>query len=367
MRTKITSLICALLAVLLAAGAAPAQEKAAEWATITVEADLGMAQFLDGMSKAVGIPVLYDPNGQRIRSQTMGTAFSRMVPKDRLLDAYRSILVFYELIVVPVGPQGYQVHLVLDSRSTNNFVRNKAESVPYEDLEKYADRDGLYISCSIPVRHVDNLTTLRTGLSSMISPAGIGRVHEVPGANAIVVMDFAPTVAQIARVVSQFDVEDPESKWTTAVLELRHAFAPDVVEVLRDLVAPKREQPATPRRQGYVAGPPAEPARIVAYERRNAVVVHGAARDCDLVRNLVASLDQPTVADRVVEVLRLQHASAQEVARLLSMMLKDAVDSSVEPRVLPDRSTNSVVVSADQATVAAVRVVVGVLDTKKGE
>jgi hypothetical protein len=105
----------------------------------------------------------------------------------------------------------------------------------------------------------------------------------------------------------------------------------------------------------------------VAYERRNAVVVHAAARDCDLVRSLVASLDKPPAAGRVVEVIRLQNAAAHEVARALTSILAGVVDSHVEPRIVPDRSSNSVVVSADQDTIAALKVVVSVLDAKKEE
>ncbi len=82
---------------------------------------------------------------------------------------------------MPIGPRGYEIYLVIDSRSTNNFVKNKAVYVDYGELDKFADHDGLYISCAIPIRHIDNLTTLRTALSTMVSPAGIGRVHEVPG------------------------------------------------------------------------------------------------------------------------------------------------------------------------------------------
>ena len=49
---------------------------------------------------------------------------------------------FHELTLVPVGPEGHELWLVLDSRSTNNLVRNRATFVAYEELEEYARRRG---------------------------------------------------------------------------------------------------------------------------------------------------------------------------------------------------------------------------------
>ena len=118
------------------------------------------------MSDATGIPLLYDPNNQRIRSAKFGSAFKMEVPKDKLFDTFRAILAFFELNLVPIGPKGHQIYLAIDSRTTNNFVKNKAQYVDYRDLEQYEDHDGLYISCAVPIRYIDNLTPLRIDIKT---------------------------------------------------------------------------------------------------------------------------------------------------------------------------------------------------------
>ena len=126
-----------------------------------------LTEILDHIRKSTSRPVLYDTSDNRIRNKELNVEFVHRVPQDKLYPVFRAILAFFELTLVPIGPRGYEIYLVIDSRSTNNFIKNKAEYVAYEDLEKYADHDGHYISCAIPIRNIENLTTLRTALSTM--------------------------------------------------------------------------------------------------------------------------------------------------------------------------------------------------------
>jgi type II secretory pathway component GspD/PulD (secretin) len=247
MRTHVRLTAAVLAVAIFGCLRAVAQEPAPELTTIEFTKDQQLSAFLDGAAAIVGRPILYDPNNQRIRGQSMSTGMSRAVPKGRELDLIRSILAFYEIVLIPSGPKGYEVLLAVDSRSTNNLVKNKAEFVPYERLAEFEDRDGVYITTSIPVRHIDNLTTLRTALSTMVSPAGIGRVHEVPGARTLVVMDFAPSVVAMARVVRELD-RDPEPV-RTETIRLTHAKAAALVVTLRGGHAPAADRGVRAREQ----------------------------------------------------------------------------------------------------------------------
>ncbi len=265
---------------------AVAKEAKEEQVSITLAKDQQVAQFLDWAARTVGRPILYDPNGQRFqKSQTLGIDMQWSVPKGKELDLIRSILAFYEITLVSVGPAGSEILLALDTRSTNNIVRNKAEFVPYQSLGQYADRDGLYIATTIPVRHVENLTMLRGTLSMMVSPAGIGRVGEVPGSKRLIVMDYAPSVVAMARMVKELDV-DPETVVTETIL-LAHAQAVPLAFTLKELFtaeAPRQSQ----------AAPAASPApRVAAYAARNAIVVLATEADLARIREVVKQLDVP--------------------------------------------------------------------------
>jgi type II secretory pathway component GspD/PulD (secretin) len=209
------------------------------------------------------------------------------VPKGKELDLIRSILAFYEITLVSVGPQGYEIFLAIDSRSTNNLVKNKAQFVPFESLAAFGDKDGLLIMTSIPVRHIENLTMLRTALSTMVTPAGIGRVHEVPGAQRLIVIDYAPTVLAAVRVVKEMDV-DPEPAVTQTIL-LQHAAAAPLAVTLKELFSVAEPSPAQRGQAGMWAPPPGP--RIAAYEALNAVVVVAREGDLARIREVVKQLD----------------------------------------------------------------------------
>ncbi len=285
MRFTIAVLTVALLGCLRPAAA---QE---EQVTITLTKDLAVSDFIDGAALTIGRPILYDPNSQRLqKGQTMGTAMIWSVPKGKELDLIRSILAFHEIMLVSVGPPGHEIFLAIDSRSTNNLVKSKAEFVPFESLGQYAGKDGFYIMTSIPVKHIGNLTMLRTALSTMVTPAGIGRVHEVPGANRLIVMDFAPTVVAMARIIKEMDV-DPEPVVTTTI-RLQHAQCVALAITLKELfVSP--ETGAALQRGQMAAGTPVPGPRIAAYDATNSVVVVATESDLARIREVVRQLDVP--------------------------------------------------------------------------
>ncbi|MHC4491740.1 MAG: secretin N-terminal domain-containing protein [Planctomycetota bacterium] len=385
--------ICGLVLLAFAAPAALAQGD--EFVEIKLDKDLKITDFLDVISKSTGKPLLYDPNGQRIRGQALGAGFTHEIPKNRVFDTFRAILAFYELVLVPIGPRGYEIYLVIDSRSTNNFVKNKAVYVDYKELDRYEDQDGLYISCAIPLTHIENLTTLRTALSTMVSPAGIGRVHEVPGSNSIIIMDFAPTVAAMATLVHQMDVQPPGKALVLEFIELAYAYADDVAEIISELVTAQRQAQVTQRRgQTTVRQQTPEP-RILAYEPKNALVIAATEDDFQLIKSLVERFDEPGPELSTVEVVRLNHVEAEDVADTLTQVLegmgtalagpqtgprrlpgqrptqpgvrRTSRTDELEPQVVPDPVSNSIILAADRKTIVALKDIISQLDIPKDQ
>jgi len=362
---------------------------------IKIDKDLSIEDFLEQISKSTGKPLLYDPNGQRIRGQKLGASFTHKIPEDRAFDTFRAILAFFELSLVPIGPRGYEIYLVIDSRTTNNFIKNKASYVAFEELEKFSDHDGLYISCAIPIRHIDNLTTLRTALATMISPAGIGRVHEVPGSNSIIIMDFAPTVWAMARLIKQMDVQPPGKVMMTAFIELEHAYADEVADIIGELVTAQR-QATTTRVRGRtttVSTQSPEP-RILAYEPKNALVIAAIEDDMKMIRALITQFDTSSTSGSKVEVIRLNHVEAEDLADTLNQVLEavplastsgapgrpsgnrprnpnirrtGGSNQDLEPQVVPDPATNSLIIAAERRVLTALKDIIKQLDMPKDQ
>jgi len=280
----------ALIPLLLVGSFAVAQENNPELVTVEVVKDLPLVDLLDSISKQTGRHLVYDPSNQRIRNRTVGSSISRTVPKARLFDTYASILSFYELTLVPVGPKGYEIYLVNDSRSTNLMVKNRPEFVDHQRVGEYADRHGKMIATVLPIRNMDDLTQLRTAFTMLVTPAGIGRVMEVRGAKALIVMDFAPNVAVMARIVAQLDTERDDQRVLMRSIELKFAKAEEMAETLMHLLQEDKTPSSVKVR--YTTSKPRR-ARVVAYAPRNSIAVYATAADMERIESLVANLDQP--------------------------------------------------------------------------
>jgi general secretion pathway protein D len=392
------SALALTLAVVFLAPAARAQEKP-ELAEIKIDKEAEIKDFLDQVSKSTGKPLLYDPKGQRIAGQKMGAGFSHLVPKDRIFDTFRAILSFFELTLVPIGPQGYEIYLVLDSRSTNNLVKNKAEYVDYRDLDRYRDQDGLYISCTIPIRYIENLVALRTALATTTSPPPIGRVQEVPGSNHVIVMDYAPAVWATYRLITQMDIQPPGKKLVMEFVELQFAYADEVSEIISELVTAQRELDLSQRQQGQPrTGNETPEPRIIAYEPRNALVIAAAEDDLALIKGLIPRFDQAGPYGNTVDVVRLSHVQADDLADTLTQVLEGMGGvlaapgaapgvaprpggtptqpgirrtgggrQETEPQVVPDVGTNSLILAADHKTIGALKDIIRQLDQPKDQ
>jgi len=326
--------------------------------SIKLDKDMELRAFLDAMSAATKRPVLYDPNSQRIRGQKLGVSLELKVPQSRLFDAFRSILSAFELTLIPVGPTGYEVYLAIDSRSTNNFVKNKAQFLSPDDVYENRDRDGLFVAAFFPLKNIKNMTTVRTALSTLVTPAGIGRIMEIQDVG-VIVMDFAPTVWTMQQLLQKLDQPSP----TTQVLEsfeLQHAKAKEVAEAVQELWV--EIVAATPQRTRRGIRMPGPPPRIVPYAARNAVVVRASRAEMEMIRGLIKKIDQPTHKRSQIEVIRLQHIHAHILADTLTAMI--AAPTVIDPKaqVIADPQSNSVIIAGDRMSIVAIKDIVASLD-----
>ena len=176
---------------------------------------------------------------------------------------------------------------------------------------------------------------------------------------------------------------------TVLVIDIEHNAPAEVIRMLEQLGV-TRPQPSD--RPGLVS----EPVVLMAMTTRRAIAVLGTQADCVIVATLVRSVDaKPGEATQDLAVIRLRMADAAAVVQSLSRILDSAqqaptsapalalreqirrlkmtrdrfdegpieLDLSVPIRLIPDATTNSIFVGSTVANVAAIRELVGLLDT----
>ncbi len=128
----------------------------------------------------------------------------------------------------------------------------------------------------------------------------------------------------------------------TQIVPVKHVAATDLVPILRPLMP-----------QG---------AQLIAHPASNSLVISDRAGNVERMISIIRRID--TVSDSGVDVIPLQHASAAEVARILSQLsdVKGA-DSADQPHVIADERTNSILLSGGKSGRLRMRALIAHLDT----
>ena len=94
---------------------------------------------------------------------------------------------------------------------------------------------------------------------------------------------------------------------------------------------------------------------IAAYPNNNAIVITDYASNVQRIRRIIQSIDLPSSSE--VQIVRLQNASAIDIAQMLQRVVPETVPPANAPGVVPkaavavDSRTNSIIIRADSAQV----------------
>lgn len=161
----------------------------------------------------------------------------------------------------------------------------------------------------------------------------------IPGEHAVKIVPDVHAKQDAVPTVSQGDGGD---EFVTRVLSIRHVDAAQLVPILRPLV-PQR---------GHLA----------AYPQSNVLIISDSAANVSRIAEIVERID--TAVQQEVEVIRLEHASAAEVVRILTQLeAQDAKKGGQSYTAVADERTNSVLLGGDPGLRLRLRALITHLDT----
>jgi len=164
----------------------------------------------------------------------------------------------------------------------------------------------------------------------------------VPTKNAIKIIPDA-TAKQNAAPFSG-DSQEPGDQLITRVLKINYINAAQLVPILRPLVA----------QQGHLA----------AYAATNVLIISDRVANIERIDRIIHQMDRET--DSEIEIIKLQHAFAAEVVRLLSS-LNATIPNQKNPGVAQvkftaDERTNSIILSGERSKRLRYRAIIADLD-----
>jgi general secretion pathway protein D len=213
-----------------------------------------------------------------------------------------------------------------------------------------------FVTQIIPLEHASS-NEVRKILAPLISKEGI--LVAYPPSETLILTDYQSNIQRIFKIVGAIDVASTDSQ--LQVFYLQHGAAEKIVTQITRLMQAQR----TPDK-------PASGLAAVADERMNAIVVLAPRDSMIRVADLIGKLDRPTPQGKgKVQVVRLENALAQDLAEVLSGMVgktvgmdqKEVIARDVS--IVADRSTNSLVITADPEQFAVLEGIIRELDSPR--
>jgi general secretion pathway protein D len=311
--------------------------------------DADIQSLIQTVSSITGKNFIVDP---RVKGKVTVVASDPM-SEEEVYEVFLSVLRVHGFAAVPSGDV---IKIVPEANA-------KQDSIPNAGQQGLPGRDQM-VTLVIPLENVA-AAQLVPVLRPLVPPQG--HLAAYSPTNVLIVSDRAANVDRLRQIIKRVDLASEEE---VEVVRLQHASASEVVRILASL-APQRGGPE---------GVGTASVRLVADDRTNSVIMSGERAQRLRYRTIVAHLDTPLVTSGNTHVIYLRYAKAPDLVALLQGVSSSyggsqgggaegapAVPGLSKIDIQADESTNALVVTAPQDTLATLKQVIAQLDIRRAQ
>lgn len=266
--------------------------------------------FIQDVARSTGRTFIVDP----AVTGTVTVTSDRPLNRTQMFEVFLSTLRANGLVVTPTSSGAYRI----------SPAQGAAQGPATVGTERFTTE-------VFNLRNIDAASAAET-IRPLVGAQG--QVLANPGANSVVVADFADNLTRVRALIGRIDVD----RSSYDVVSLENASAREIAAVLQSVSA-------GPGGQGGLV-------TITAVESSNAVVLRGDPAAVAKLRGLVADLDQRARSSADLKVVFLQHADAEQLLPVLQQLVGQqpaSAPSSAAPST-PRLSSGSGASPTDAAT-----------------
>ncbi len=316
----------------------PAMLVAQTWQVNLQQADIGV--FIQQVAKMTGKSFIVDP---RVKGKVTVVSNSEL-DEDGI----------YRLLLSVLTVHGYAA---IDS---SEGIKILPQNVAKQGGLDY-DLDGKAAGELLVTRVIAIKNALASELVPILRPLipQYGHLASVNEVNALIISDHADNIRELEQLITRLD---STVEGQIRIVNLDHAWAADVLELINTLVSGNRE--------GNSSGN-STATRVIADERTNRMVLKGKEAELDQVEQLIKDLDQPSKKSSRLAVIPLRYADAVKTAELVNGLVgsgnEEGVQRPTNTFIQADESTNSLVVNAEPNVMVDIQSVLKELDTPRAQ
>ena len=315
------------------------QSESAEetWQMATKGANI--QEFVDQVAKITGKTFIVDP---KLKGQVTVIS-STPLGKEGVYELFLSVLRLQNFTAVPSG-NVIRIQQSATGKQTPGAAGNLDTAAPEELLTE--------------VIAVQN--TASEELIKLLRPLipQYGHIGSVSNPNVVIISDHADNIVRLKKLIREIDVADDDE---VIMIPLKEAWVGSVIAILERIA---------PDQVGAAAKGPSR-VQVIANERNNSLVLRGKPQPISKIIKVIDKLDQPATTADSTQVIKLSHADAENVSKILSSVVvknNSGEKASQQPiTIAADPTLNGLVVKADPGTMSEIISLIEKLDTPRAQ
>ncbi len=360
-----------------------------------------LEQFVKTCQEATGLNFVVPPDSESLLSTQKVRMFGqKRIPKRDFYSFFQIIMFINDFACIEVGSGPLRVIVVQQLSQANGRtgtnIKQRAEYVLPDELDRYADEPATLITTVVTLPNVD-VRQLSNSLRALMSDNVTQNMLPVGNSDSLVLTGFGTNIWQLVQLLV---LVDEKSKTPDPVLPvfdripLQFAAPDDAADIIEQLLEAKQQQvqeaqQAMVRAEGAPAPRPVTTgAKIIVEKRTNSLFVMAMPDELPALKDLIARIDTEVLEpERNYHIYALENVSAEDLAEVLEVFLEDAQSlaeaqsgtatggqtrtgasssgsSGEDVVVVPEPTTNSLLIAANKTRYQEVRELIIALDKR---
>jgi general secretion pathway protein D len=371
---------------------------------------LNLEQFVKICQETTGLNFTYSEETKTLLIKAKLRMFGqKRIPKTDFYSFFQIMMIINDFVCSKIGPDRLSVIVISGLQQggqRGSTLRSEAVYVFSDDIDRYADQPATLVTTVIDLPNTD-VRTLSNSMRTMFTDANTQQIIPVGNSNSLIITGFGSNVASIVKMLRFVDNAAantgnivPEFE----VIPLEFASAEDISETLGDLLdASKRATQTRAQGQQQATGVTGAlntnqgEAKILTDPRTNSLLIMAMPDDMPRIKELVARLDVNVVEkERTYHIYMLENVAAEDLSKTLDDFIRDAgrIPTSTGGRtgqparagapaqssptggsssarndivVVPDKTTNSLLIAANRTRYAEMYDLIRQLDKRQDQ
>jgi type II secretion system protein D len=368
---------------------------------------LTISQFIKICNITTGRNFIVEPGQKSTSGIALDDAIilygTKRIKRKDFYSFFQAILKFHGLACIELGKGELAITLITKATqgtqsAVNPIVAQNSSLVPAEEIGKYADQPGTFVSTILRLKYLqpNDLDGPLAGILGGGTGGSSKGLIPMTGSKAVMISGYGPMVAAAVSFIKQIDVEPDTPKPVFRKIQLHEASAQDMAEmldkILEDLESPVgvssslTNRPAARGRESSIGGRSGtggtHKTSILANVRDNSLIVTATPENLERLLDLIAQLDSRIEnPESDLHVYPLQFLNAKTLADdTLKDFLRQSSENSAQGRdggdnvvgqndlrvtVTAQESTNSLLITATRTKWAEMKNLLDLLDVEQ--